>query len=54
MARFDYAVMLVIIADTVFKPTLSDVSVLAAMAVLIAAGAWAAFGNQRQVVTSAA
>ena len=54
VARFDYAVMLVVIADMVFKPTLSDGSVLAAMAVVLAAGAWAAFGNQRQAATSAA
>lgn len=54
VARFDYAVMLVVFADMVFKPTLSDVSVLVAMAVVLAAGAWAAFGNQRQAVASAA
>lgn len=54
VARFDYAVMLVIIADMVFKPTVSDLPVLAAMAVVLAAGAWAAFGTQRQVAVSAA
>lgn len=54
VARFDYAVMLVIVADMVFKPTLSDVPLLAAMAVVVAAGAWAAFGSQRQAIASAA
>lgn len=54
VARFDYAVMLVIIAAMVLKPTLSDLPVLAGMAVVLAAGAWAAFGKQRQPVPSMA
>jgi len=53
-ARLDYAVMLVIIADMVMKPTLHDVAVLAGMAVVIAAGAALAFGGGRQMVPSAA
>lgn len=54
VARFDYAVMLVIIADMVFKPTLSDLPVLAVMALVLGGGAWAAFGKQRQLAVSAA
>ncbi|WP_318763506.1 DUF2269 family protein [Aminobacter niigataensis] len=54
VARFDYAVMFIIVADMVLKPTLSDVPVLSAMAVLFVAGAWAAFGSQRGVAVPAA
>ena len=36
-ARLDYAVMLVIVADMVMKPTPHDVGVLAGMAVVVAA-----------------
>jgi hypothetical protein len=53
-ARLDYAVMLVIIADMVMKPTLHDIGILAGMAVVIAAGATLAFGGGRQMVPSAA
>lgn len=54
VARFDYAVMLIIVADMVLKPTISDVSILLAMAVVLVAGAWAAFGSQRAAAVSAA
>ncbi|UVK42269.1 DUF2269 family protein [Mesorhizobium sp. AR07] len=53
-ARFDYAVMLVIIADMVFKPTTQDVGILAGMALVVAAGAALAFGGTRRLVPSAA
>ena len=45
VARFDYAVMMVIVTDMVLKPTPDDVGVLAAMAVILIAGAIAAFVN---------
>ena len=54
MARFDYAVMLAIIADMVLKPTVHDIGVLAGMAMVLAAGAALAFGGNRQMVPSAA
>lgn len=38
-AKFDYTVMLVVIADMVLKPGLGDVWLLAAMAVVLVAGA---------------
>ena len=53
-ARFDYAVMLVIIADMVLKPTLHDIGILAGMALVAAAGAALALGGSRQLVPSAA
>jgi hypothetical protein len=53
-ARLDYAVMLVIIADMVLKPTLHDIGVLAGMAMVVALGAALAFGGSRQMVPSAA
>nr|WP_292418242.1 DUF2269 family protein [Mesorhizobium sp.] len=53
-ARFDYAVMLVIIADMVLKPTLHDIGILVGMAVVVAAGAALALGGSRQLVPSAA
>lgn len=53
-ARFDYAVMLVIIADMVLKPTLEDIGILAGMALVAGAGAALAFGGSRQMVPSAA
>ncbi|WAX96492.1 DUF2269 domain-containing protein [Aminobacter sp. NyZ550] len=43
VARFDYAMMLIIVADMVLKPTASDLPILSAMAVVFAAGLWAAF-----------
>ncbi|UCI08558.1 DUF2269 family protein [Mesorhizobium sp. B1-1-8] len=54
VARFDYAVMLVIIADMVIKPTVHDIGVLAGMAMVLVAGAALAFGGSRQMVPSAA
>ncbi|TPM29375.1 DUF2269 family protein [Mesorhizobium sp. B2-3-4] len=53
VARFDYAVMLVIVADMVLKPTLHDTGILAGMAVVVAIGAALAFGGSRRLVTSA-
>jgi uncharacterized membrane protein len=53
-ARFDYAVMLVIVADMVLKPTTHDIGILAGMALVIAAGAILAFGGTRRLVPSAA
>ncbi len=49
-----YAVMLVIIADMVLKPTLHDIGILAGMAMVVALGAALAFGGSRQMVPSAA
>ncbi|KAA3447078.1 hypothetical protein C7I87_28980 [Mesorhizobium sp. SARCC-RB16n] len=53
-ARFDYAVMLVIITDMVLKPTLHDVVILAGMVVVLAAGAAMALSRPRRMVPSAA
>ena len=53
-ARFDYAVMLVIIADMVLKPTAHDIGILAGMALVVAAGATLALGGNRRLVPSAA
>ncbi|MBZ9700203.1 MULTISPECIES: DUF2269 family protein [unclassified Mesorhizobium] len=53
-ARFDYAVMLVIIADMVLKPTIHDFTVLAAMVLVLAAGATLALGRPRRMVPSVA
>lgn len=47
VARFDYAVMLVIVADMVLKPTPSDLPILAAMAAVFGLGLWAAFDGLR-------
>lgn len=43
VARLDYAVMLVVVTDMVLKPTPADTGILAAMAVILAIGAAAAF-----------
>lgn len=53
-ARFDYAVMLVILADMALKPTVHDIGVLAGMAMVLAAGAMLAMGGSRRMVPSAA
>ncbi|TPK54894.1 DUF2269 family protein [Mesorhizobium sp. B2-4-19] len=53
-ARFDYAVMLVIVADMVLKPTMHDIGILAGMSLVMAAGAILAFGGSRRLVPSAA
>jgi hypothetical protein len=39
IGKFDYTVMAMVIADMVLKPSLSDVVVIAAMAVVVAVGA---------------
>lgn len=54
VARFDYAVMLVIVADMVLKPTAHDIAVLAGMALVVVVGATLAFGGSRRLVESAA
>ena len=54
VARFDYAVMLVVIADMVFKPTFADMALLTAMAVVLLAGAAAAFGPRSETAPSQA
>lgn len=54
VARFDYAVMLVIVADMVLKPTPSDVPVLATMAMVFGLGLWAAFDGLRPAPATAA
>ncbi|MER8629228.1 DUF2269 family protein [Mesorhizobium opportunistum] len=53
-ARFDYAVMLVIVADMVLKPTADDIGILAGMVLVLVAGAMLAFGGSRRLVPSAA
>ncbi|PTE06775.1 DUF2269 family protein [Mesorhizobium helmanticense] len=53
-ARFDYAVMLVIVADMVLKPTAHDLGILAGMALVVVLGAGLAFGGSRTMVPSAA
>ena len=53
-ARLDYAVMLVIVADMVLKPTAHDIGILAAMALAVVIGVILAFGRARPMVPSAA
>jgi uncharacterized membrane protein len=53
-ARFDYAVMLVIIADMVLKPTVHDIGILAGMVLVVVVGAALAFGGSRRLVPSPA
>ena len=53
-ARFDYAVMLVIVADMVLKPTMHDIGILAGMILVLVVGATLAFGGSRRLVESAA
>lgn len=54
VARFDYAVMLVIVADMVLKPTPSDMPVLLAMAAVFGLGLWSAFDGLRPAQAAAA
>ena len=54
VARFDYAVMLIVVADMVFKPTFADTVLLTAMAVVLLAGAAAAFGSWSESAASEA
>ena len=53
-ARLDYAVMLVIVADMVLKPTVDDIGILAAMVLVVMIGAMMAFGRARRMVPGAA
>ena len=48
VARFDYTVMLIVVADMVLKPASGDFGILAVMAVMLVAGTFAAFGPSRQ------
>jgi uncharacterized membrane protein len=48
VARFDYAVMLIIVADMVLKPTSGDTAILAAMLLVLVLGTVTAFAPQRQ------
>ena len=48
VARFDYSVMLIVVADMVLKPTSGDTGILAAMAVVLMLGVVAAFGPSRE------
>lgn len=54
VARFDYSVMAVVIADMVLKPTIADTAVLAAMGMIVLAGAAFAFGGFGQREEAAA
>lgn len=47
--KIDYAVMLVVVADMVLKPTLDDVAILGAMVAVLAAGVAMAFGGARRM-----
>lgn len=54
IARFDYVMLFLVVADMVYKPSLSDVWVLVAMAVVLVAGAiWVFSSVSRQQVTAA-
>jgi uncharacterized membrane protein len=53
-ARLDYAVMLVIVADMVLKPTTDDIGILAAMVLVVMIGAMMAFGRARRMIPGAA
>ncbi len=54
VARFDYALMLVVVADMVMKPTFADTATLSAMAVVLLVGAAFAFGPRGEVAQSEA
>ncbi len=45
IARLDYTIMLIVVADMVLKPTSGDTAILATMAVVFVAGLFAAFGS---------
>lgn len=53
-ARFDYAVMLVVIADMVLKPSVHDIGILAGMVLVVVVSATLALGVDRRLVPSAA
>ncbi len=40
VSKFDYTVMMVVVADMVLKPTWADLPLIAVFAAIIAAGAW--------------
>ncbi|MDP3898209.1 MAG: DUF2269 family protein [Mesorhizobium sp.] len=48
VARFDYTVMLIIVADMVLKPTVADIAILTAMAAVLLAGVGLTLGGLRQ------
>ncbi|MBZ9675578.1 hypothetical protein [Mesorhizobium sp. ES1-1] len=54
VARFDYAAMLVVIADMVLKPTVHDIGILAGMLLVLVAGATLALGGNRRLEAIAA
>ena len=54
VARFDYAVMTVVVADMVFKPTFGDTVLLTAMAAVLLAGAAVAFAARSETAPSEA
>lgn len=53
VARFDYAMMLIIVADMVLKPMPSDLPILLAMAAVFVVGLWAAFDGLRPSMAAA-
>jgi uncharacterized membrane protein len=53
-ARFDYSVMLVVIADMVLKPSVHDIGILAGMVLVVVVGATLALGVDRRLVPSPA
>jgi uncharacterized membrane protein len=54
IARLDYAVMLIAIADMVLKPSSGDTAILAAMAAVLSGGLFAAFGSVGRTAQAAA
>lgn len=54
VARFDYTVMLVVVADMVLKPTSTDVATLTVMAIALLAGTAFAFAPRGGVAESEA
>lgn len=54
VARFDYTVMLVVVADMVLKPTIADPAILTAMAALLVAGTALAVGGLRNTAVAEA
>jgi uncharacterized membrane protein len=48
VAKFDYVVMFLVIADMVLKPTIRDLPVLGIMAVVLAAGVWVLVSGLRK------
>lgn len=53
IARLDYTIMLIVLADMVLKPTSGDSAILAAMAVALFAGLYAAFGPSGRTAQAA-